>query len=109
MYHHLDSQKIVNTIETLSHRVNERFPNSGLSKVVAELLKTGQKADERCRWVARPLWHLRGPIWILVGLIVISFFPILSKLSLQNNPLTFVEFIQVLESGINDIVFLGIP
>ena len=108
MYRHLDSEKIVNTLEILSRRIQERFPGLGISNVVNELLKTGQEAKERCRWVTQPLWPLRILIWFLVGLIAISFILGILKLNLKNNPLTFAEFIQVLESGINDIIFLGI-
>jgi hypothetical protein len=44
----------------------------------------------------------------LAGLIAVSFMPMIAKLNLKNNQLTLVEFIQVLESGINDVIFLGI-
>ena len=106
-YRRLDSEKIVNTLELLSRRINERFPQSGVTKVVGELLKTGQEAKERSQWIVKPLWHFRILIWFLIGLIAISFIPVIAKLNLKNNPLTLGEFIQILESGINDVVFLG--
>jgi len=93
VYRHLDSEKIINTLELLSRRINERFPQLGISKVVGELLKTGQEAKERCRWVAKPLWYFRILIWLLAGLIAASFIPLIAKLNLKNNPLTLVEFI----------------
>lgn len=108
MYRHLDSEKIVAALELLSRRVQERFPQSGITKVVEELLKTGQEAKERCRWVAEPLWHYRILIWLLLGLIVISFVPVAGTLNLKNHPLTLGELMQGLESGINNIIFFGI-
>lgn len=108
MYCYLNSDKIVNTLKLLARRIEERFPESGLSKVVQELLKTGEKTQERCCWVAKPLWHLRVLIWLLIALIAVSLVPLMGKLNFANHSLTFGEFIQILESGINDIVFLGI-
>ncbi|MDP2654002.1 MAG: hypothetical protein Q8Q08_08225 [Candidatus Omnitrophota bacterium] len=107
MYRHLDSEKIVQTIELLDRRIRERFPESGLAKVSAELLKTGQESKDRSRWVARPHWELRFLLWFLVVLMAVSLVLAFLRLDLQAHPLTFGEFVQVLESGINDIVFLG--
>jgi hypothetical protein len=107
-YRQLDSAKIVSTIEILNQRIVERFPASGLSKVAQELLTTGQEANTRSQWVAKPLWHFRFLIGILVTLIAVSLFFVLTKIDLRNHPLTFAEFIQVLESAINDIVFFGL-
>lgn len=107
-YRYLDSEKIVDTLELLSRRINERFPQLGINKVAAELLKTGQEAKERCQWVTKPLWHLRILVWTLVALIPLTLFPILSQVNITSHSLTFWEFVQILESGINDIVFLGI-
>lgn len=108
MYRHLDSEKIVVALDLLSRRVRERFPQAGLTKVVEELYKTGQEAQERSLWVARPLWHFRILIGALLVLIMASFVPVAGTLKLINHPLTLGEFIQVLESGINDVVFFGI-
>ena len=38
MYRSLDPEKIIETIERLSSRIDERFPDSGLGRVCKELL-----------------------------------------------------------------------
>ena len=39
-YRRLDRQKIIETVEALRNRIERRFPGSGLSKVLAELLRS---------------------------------------------------------------------
>lgn len=56
MYSELRPGPIRSTIETLSRRIQERFPESGLGHVAGELLHV---ADENQRVAER----LRGPIW----------------------------------------------
>ncbi len=107
-YRQLDSAEIVKTIEILNFRIVERFPASGLSKVANELLVIGRDAHNRSQWVSKPLWHLRVPMAILIGLIVISLSLVVSKLDFQNHALSIGELIQVLESAINDVVFFGV-
>ena len=47
MYRSLDSEKILATIETLSRRIAERFPGSGLSRVCEELLTIAGESQRR--------------------------------------------------------------
>lgn len=108
MYRHLNPDKIVETLAILNKRIEERFPDSGIFKVSLELLKTGREAKSRAIWIGSPLWSIRVLTWALVGLIAVTFWLGVLKLNLRVNTLSFAEFIQVLESGINDIVFLGI-
>ncbi len=42
-YRHLDSQKIIETVQTLKGRIERRFPESGLSKLAGELLKVAEE------------------------------------------------------------------
>lgn len=108
MYRHLNPDKIVETLAILNKRIEERFPDSGIFKVSLELLKTGREAKSRSFWINSPLWSIRVLTWALVGLIAITFWLGIVKLNLRVDTLTFAEFIQVLESGINDIVLMGI-
>ena len=50
MYQSLDPGKIVATAEALGRRVHERFPDSGLGKVIGELIEV---VHQRRRYVGR--------------------------------------------------------
>ena len=108
MYRSLNPEHIIRTIAQLRDRIQERFPNSGLSKVGAELHQIGTEAVDRSAWIARPLLPLRiaiGSLVALVGAIVL-----LALVSLKVSKLweSFADFVQAVEAGINDIVFIGI-
>lgn len=66
-YRSLDSQKILATIETLSRRIAERFPGSGLDKVCQELLRVAEESQRRSAWIAKPQKTLRIITGVLVG------------------------------------------
>jgi hypothetical protein len=55
----LDSREIVITIERLHARIHDRFPDSGLSKVCAELCDTAKTTAARVNELARPYYGLR--------------------------------------------------
>ena len=59
MYRQLDATKIVDTLHTLSQRIEERFPGSGLSRVVRELLAIARQTETNVSYLRRPLWPLR--------------------------------------------------
>jgi hypothetical protein len=66
MYHRLEADKIVSTLETLERRIGERFPNSGLTRVCGEALVAARRADVRARDVSKPYLGLR----LSVGLVI---------------------------------------
>ena len=107
MYCHLDHQKIIGTLEALHKRIEERFSRSGLSKISLELLKIGKEARERCLWISRPHWNLRLIVYAVIGVMAVSFIMALISLDLPHNKLSFAEFVQVFEAGINDLVYIG--
>ena len=66
MYRSLDSEKIVDTIDLLRRRIEERFPESGLGKVCRELLTIARESQERSAWIARPHKALRVITWLVL-------------------------------------------
>lgn len=56
----LDSREIVVTIERLHARICDRFPDSGLSKVCANLCETAKTTAARVSELARPNYGLRA-------------------------------------------------
>lgn len=66
--HVLDAARIVVTIERLQMRVRERFPDSGLAKVCADLAVTARATAARVRALSEPYFALR----FLAGVAVVA-------------------------------------
>lgn len=103
----LDADEIVRTIDTLSRRIEERFPGAGLGRVCGELLAIARHARERAQWIARPILALRVATVGLAVLIVAGLGLMLTRLQPPAGGFEIGQFIQVLEAGINDLVLIG--
>ena len=102
----LDPRLISETVNRLRMRVQSRFPNSGLATVAAQLTDIAEKASATSQWIARPITPLRILVFALIGLILLGIGLTLWTLPLPQGGLEFAQFIQVLESGINDVVLI---
>src|SRR5689334_23286709 len=105
-YRRLDSQKIIETVQALRGRIEKRFPESGLSKVVAELLRVAQETVARTEWIQRPHLLLRCAALIL-SLAVIALLILMLVHIRQFQFGDYTNFIQALESSISSVVFIG--
>lgn len=101
---------ILATIYRLHKRIEERFPHSGLLKVCKELIKEGEKNKENLQKLTGPIWWLRGlsifAIIVVLSLVVVT----IVQLTRQMEPGAegWVEWIQVIESVVNELIFLAI-
>lgn len=68
MYHTLDPEKIIGTLETLVRRIGERFPRSGLESVGRQLTEIARLTSARADALARPNYMMR----MIVGLVLAS-------------------------------------
>jgi hypothetical protein len=108
MYRQLDATRIENTVTTLSGRVARRFPQSGLSKVAKELATIGTESMMTAEALGRPIHLLRVGVWVCIGgivVIAVAPFLILNTATMFSD---FGEFVQVVEAGVNDVVFLAV-
>jgi hypothetical protein len=110
LYSQLDADKVLETLRALHARIAERFPDRGLNEVCAELEAICSRSRERIQWIARPNWPLRITRYLLVGIIVIGVVATVVSLKppVDAAAMTLVEFIQILEAGINDVVLITI-
>jgi hypothetical protein len=107
MYRSLDSEKIVETIGTLCRRIEERFPDSGLSKVCRELLTIAGESQERSAWIAKPQKSLRVTTWLLVIIMVAGLAVVLANAAWPRGGFDLVALVQVSEAGLNITILLG--
>jgi len=58
-YLRLDPNQIIETVETLTRRIRERFPEANLNKVCDSLFKVAKQAQVRSNEIDRPMYSLR--------------------------------------------------
>ena len=101
---------ILATIYRLHKRIEERFPNSGLLKVCAELIQEGEKNKATIQELKGPIWWLRGlSVFAILAILTIVIITI-TQLALQMAPGAdgWVEWVQVIESVVNEFIFLAL-
>jgi hypothetical protein len=107
MYRSLDSEKIIETIERLAIRIDERFPGSGLGRVCQELLTVARESQQRSAWIAKPQKSVRITVGILIALMVAALILVVANSTLPTNRFDFIVVLQVSEAGINVFLVLG--
>ncbi len=107
MYRRLNELLLLRTLDVLSLRIEERFPDSGLGRVSRELRALGDEAVVNTARLRRPLWWARvmAGAAIMVVLILLTMAVALLPAIRADN---WSEFFQGTEALVQDIVFLGI-
>src|SRR2546423_571442 len=105
-YRRLDSQKIVETVQALQIRIEDRFPGSGLGRVVAELLAVAGETIARTQWIQKPHLPLRaGAVVLSLAIVALLVAMLVNIRHFQFDEYT--NFIQALEASISSVVFIG--
>ena len=107
----LDPERIIATIVALQHRVDERFPGSGLGRVCATLRAIGETTREQLDWVERPILALRAATWLLAVLVVAGVVAAIGTVVTGNVPggvNSVFDALQAIETGLQDAVFVGV-
>ena len=107
-YRTLDEANILQTAERLKLRISERFPDSGLSKVADELIALSKEVSDTVRYLRQPNYAIRIPITIVIVLMLGLAVMVIVTVQIPTQVRGLGEVVQMLDSGINDIVFLGI-
>ncbi len=108
-YSSLKANFILATLYRLEKRISERFPDSGLRQVANELLNVASQTTGLVQRLSRPNWWLRSLAFLAISL-VIAMVVTLASLSLRLAPGAdgWVEWIQAIESVINELIFLAL-
>jgi len=107
MYRSLNPEKIVETIATLSRRIDERFPEAGLGKVCHELLTIAGESQERSAWIAKPHKSLRIVTWLVLIIMAAGLALVLANAAWPRSGFDVVALVQVSEAGLNITILLG--
>lgn len=102
----LDPRLISDTVNRLRGRIEARFPGSGLAGVAEKLCRIAERANATSDWIARPIWPLRLMVLTLTGIILLGLVLTVWTLPWPEGGLELAQFIQVLESAINDVVLI---
>lgn len=106
----LDAERIVETLERLAVRIRERFPESGLSRVVLQVLDVARKAQNEAERIRRPIWWVRLLAgFLVVGLVALGFLTVASlrTAQLSVDGASLFDYLQAIESVINEVIFVG--
>ena len=107
-YRQLDDAHIVQTLSRLCDRIAERFPGAGLVGVSEELLALAHEAAGCVAYLRRPHWPIRIGVGIAIAIMAAVLLAIAATVRLPARVDGLTEFVQAIESGINDLIFLGI-
>ncbi len=107
-YLQLDDAKIIKTLERLRDRICDRFPGSGLSRVSEELLGVARESASLVAYLSRPNWPVCVGVGLAIAAMLGAVFVALTRIRLQGGVAEWPELVQVIEAGVNDVVFLGI-
>jgi hypothetical protein len=107
MYRVLNSEKLQDKIQLLHQRIQERFPESGLSKVCQELQLVAGETDAECRWISKPQIILRVIVGVVIALILAVLVEAVVNVRLPEKAFDLPELVQVFEAGLNALVLIG--
>jgi hypothetical protein len=114
LYSQLDASKIIQTVDRLERRVIERFPDSGLRRVAAEISATTRHTCAIAESLGKPHTTLRVIAWLLIVALVIAAVGALAALFTRvaresaGGFGSVTDIAQGIEATVNDAIFLGI-
>ncbi len=103
----LNSEKIIETIDLLEKRINDRFPDSGLKKVCSNFLDIARKSKMNIAWISKPniLIRIFTYLALLIGLGGLIYSITYIDLHIENTALD--NIVATSESIVNDVILLG--
>lgn len=107
-YQNLNPQLVLETIDLLQQRIEERFSDRSLAGICARLREIGASAAATAEEISRPIVWVRILTGCLVALVVSgTYFALVNVKTSSTKLLTMAEFVQALEAGMNDVVLIG--
>jgi hypothetical protein len=94
------------TIWQLHLRITDRFPNSSLAQIAKRLYSIAKETDQIIAWISRPNYWLRIGVYGLILFIAAVLCVSISQMNFTAKRMSFVDFIQVSESALNEVVLI---
>ncbi len=103
----LKPSAIIKTSRTLAERIGNRFPEASLCRQAERLVTLAERADVRMAEITRPIWRIRA-LYVVLGIaVVVGLIAAPRNISTNTQDRDLLDWIEILEAGINDIVLLG--
>jgi hypothetical protein len=106
-YLRLDPNQIVETVETLSKRIHERFPEANLNRVCESLLEIAKQAQSRSTNIGRPMLGLRLITLLFIAAVVSVFRFVYGQFRLEDTDPSLEELLQMCDAGFQTLVLIG--
>ncbi|MEP7383332.1 MAG: hypothetical protein ABI910_16705 [Gemmatimonadota bacterium] len=108
----LDATHIIGTIERLNHRIEERFPGAGLTGVGRDLFGLARDCAREAESLEAPNWPVRlgvvSAVIFMAAVVVAAVTGVVQRLASEAVASGLSDFVQGVEAGVNDLIFLGI-
>ena len=108
----LNSHHIIETLEQLSDRVRERFPDASLNNVVAEVIELGKRDRRRSQRLARPYIFLRmgTAAAIISALIALGFmgYWLFDAIGVNGQQVDIFAVFEGVEAGLNIVILAAV-
>ncbi len=106
-YRHLRADRITATLEKLSARIRERFPDAGLTQVCAELVGSSRALSREAATLSRPSIAWPVAVVVFAGAIAALLFTAFSYVRVDGEWASPAELIQGLEAAVNLLILVG--
>jgi len=107
MYKELKIEKITSTINKLLTRINDRFPETGISGVCEELHSCAQKIEYNIQYIAKPNRWIQLSVFMVVLVFFATLIYSISIIEWEFNKPSLADVIQITEALINDVILVG--
>ncbi|MBW3570958.1 MAG: hypothetical protein KY467_07620 [Gemmatimonadetes bacterium] len=104
---HLQPARIIETVQALGARIEERFPGSGLSGVARQQLGIARNTLARVEWVQRPILWVRVAVGFVILLVVVLVAAVAMRVNVSGQGMDPAEVIQAVDAAINELILLG--
>jgi hypothetical protein len=107
MYKELNIEKILSTIAKLNIRIDERFPESSVSRVCSELYKIGSNAKNRINDLIKSNNWVRGGVVAVIIVFLSALIYTFNVIKWEFSQPSLAEIIQITEALINDVLLVS--
>jgi hypothetical protein len=104
----LDPDRIIETIRALGDRIEERFPDRGLTRVARQQLAIAESTVRHVAWVRQPIVWVRATVGVVIVVLVALLAGIALRIDVRAEGLSLPDVLQGVEAAINELVFVGI-